>query len=98
MKKSNPKETIVNAAGPTVMEQLNQTLLRLYGVEIKDAAEKQIYRALCVMVRNIMTEKNHRFNKRNKENQTKEVYYMSMEFLVGTNLRNNLYNLGMEAA
>jgi hypothetical protein len=46
MKKSNPKETIVSEARPNMMEQLNQTLLRLYGVEIKDAAEKQIYRAL----------------------------------------------------
>ncbi len=97
MKKSNPKEIIVNESRPDMMEQLNQTLLRLYGVEIKDAAEKQVYRALCVLVRNLLTEKNHRFNKQCKENQTKEVYYMSMEFLVGTNLRNNLYNLGLEA-
>ncbi|MBQ2446485.1 MAG: glycogen/starch/alpha-glucan phosphorylase [Oscillospiraceae bacterium] len=80
------------------MQELNATLRRLFGVELKDAAEKQIYRALCILVRNRLTEKNNRFNKRCKENQTKEVYYMSMEFLVGTNLRNNLYNLGIEEA
>ena len=34
MKKSNPKETIVSESRPNMMEQLNQTLLRLYGVEI----------------------------------------------------------------
>ena len=95
MKKSNPKEIVTKDLRPDMMETLNETLLRLYGVEIKDAAEKQIYRALCVLVRTMLTEKNHSFNKRCKEKQSKEVYYMSMEFLVGTNLRNNLYKVNI---
>ena len=96
MKNSNPKDLVEVQAHSDLMQELNATLRRLFGVELKDAAEKQIYRALCILVRNRLTEKNNRFNKRCKENQTKEVYYMSMEFLVGTNLRNNLYNLGIE--
>ena len=98
MKNSNPKDLVEVQAYSDLMQELNATLRRLFGVELKDAAEKQIYRALCILVRNRLTEKNNRFNKRCKENQTKEVYYMSMEFLVGTNLRNNLYNLGIEEA
>ena len=98
MKNSNPKDLVEVQAHSDLMQELNATLRRLFGVELKDAAEKQIYRALCILVRNRLTEKNNRFNKRCKENQTKEVYYMSMEFLVGTNLRNNLYNLGIEEA
>ncbi len=96
MKNSNLKDLVEVQAHSDLMQELNATLRRLFGVELKDAAEKQIYRALCILVRNRLTEKNNRFNKRCKENQTKEVYYMSMEFLVGTNLRNNLYNLGIE--
>ena len=32
-----------------------------------------------------------------KNSDQKRIYYMSMEFLVGRSLKNNLYNLGMEA-
>ena len=79
-----------------MMKELRDALRRLYGCDIQDAAEKQIYRALCMLVRNILSEKNRLFRQRCREEERKEVYYMSMEFLVGTNLRNNLYNLGLE--
>ena len=79
-----------------MMKELRDTLRRLYGCDIQDAAEKQVYRALCILVRNLLSEKNRLFRQRCREEERKEVYYMSMEFLVGTNLRNNLYNLGLE--
>ena len=79
-----------------MMKELRDTLRRLYGCDIQEAAEKQVYRALCMLVRNILSEKNRLFRQRCREEERKEVYYMSMEFLVGTNLRNNLYNLGLE--
>ena len=78
-------------------ELLNDTLRRIFGCELADATQKQVYRALCISVRELLTEKNRVFGNRCTEKERKEVYYMSMEFLVGTSLRNNLFNLGLEA-
>ena len=97
MKKQTPKvnaEVIENTSD--MMNKLELTLHRLFGCDIADATQKQIYRALCTVLCEILTEKNHEFNNKCAAEEKKEVYYMSMEFLVGTSLRNNLYNLGVE--
>ena len=44
----------------------------------------------------LLAEKKYKYNKKVKEQEAKQVYYMSMEFLVGTSLRNNLWNMGIE--
>lgn len=63
-------------------ELLNDTLRRIFGCELADATQKQVYRALCISVRELLTEKNRVFGNRCTEKERKEVYYMSMEFLV----------------
>lgn len=75
-------------------ELLNDTLRRIFGCELADATQKQVYCALCISVRELLTEKNRVFGNRCTEKERKEVYYMSMEFLVGTSLRNNLFTSG----
>lgn len=45
------------------------------------------------MVRNILTEKQKNFSAYTHSNGNKEVYYLSMEFLMGRSLKNSLYNL-----
>ena len=79
-----------------VKSALNDELRRIFGCDLADATEKQVYRALCTLVRELLTEKNRTFNNDCADKERKEVYYMSMEFLVGTSLRNNLFNLGIE--
>jgi starch phosphorylase len=78
------------------IERINQETRRTFGCELKDATEKQAYKALCKVVRELLAEKNRDFRTACAEQERKQVYYMSMEFLVGTSLRNNLYNLGLE--
>ena len=71
-------------------------LLRHYGREPEDATKQQIYRAACFVVRDVLSEmwlKNHEIV---CEQTEKQVIYLSMEFLPGTSLRNNIFNLGME--
>ena len=78
-----------------VLARLNDLCLRMFGCSTQDATEQQIYRAVCTLTRMDLEEKQAAFAKQVREKEGKQVYYMSMEFLVGTSLRNNLYNLGM---
>ena len=78
------------------IERLNQACMRLFGCNMDEATDKQAYKALCTVLRNEMYDRRRAFKKSYKEEGRKQVYYMSMEFLVGTSLRNNLYNMGLE--
>ena len=78
------------------IELLNKTCMRLFGCNMDEASEKQAYKTLCTVVRNTMYDLRRAYKKSYRQQGSKQVYYMSMEFLVGTSLRNNLYNLGLE--
>ena len=99
MKKQETKEILETKREELTVDPtaaLNDAMMRMYGTDLSNATEKQVYRALCIVVREFLTDKNYAFDRRNAEQQRKEVYYMSMEFLVGTSLRNNLFNMGIE--
>ena len=80
-----------------IIKLLDSKCLNIFGCTIDDATEKQAYKSLCYVVKDLLAEKRSTFAKKFKEDEGKQVYYMSMEFLVGTSLRNNLYNLGLES-
>ncbi len=80
----------------TALLLLDSTCQKQFGCEFKEATKQQVYKALCLIVKDILVEKNVEFKNKTKKNGSKQVYYMSMEFLVGTSLHNNLYNLKIE--
>ncbi len=83
----------------TLNQLMNRTCVRLFGCSLESATEKQAYRSLCVAVRELLEKDRRAFCDEIRRREQKQVYYMSMEFLVGTSLRNNLYNMGLlEAA
>ena len=78
-----------------ILQKLNETSVRLYAQTLSELTEKQAYKVVCTLLRDILSSKRKAYTASLPED-SKEVYYMSMEFLVGTSLRNNLYNLGIE--
>ena len=73
--------------------EIEKNLMLLFSVEPEQASDVQFYKATSLMVRNILTEKQKNFSAYTHSNGNKEVYYLSMEFLMGRSLKNSLYNL-----
>lgn len=80
----------------TAMSLMDEKCRNSFGCDLSEATQHQIYMTVCMVVRDILAEKNMDFNKAAGNKEEKQVFYMSMEFLVGTSLHNNLYNLGIE--
>ena len=79
-----------------ILARLNETSTKLFSCNISETTEKQAYKVVCTLLREMLAKKRKEYKESYKANDRKKVYYMSMEFLVGTSLRNNLYNLGLE--
>ena len=78
-----------------LLQHLQECCDRMFGCSLEMATEKQVYRAVCVAVRELLEDERRAFVEQTRAQENKQVYYMSMEFLVGTSLRNNLYNMGL---
>ena len=76
-----------------IKESIFNKLLRYYGVTLEEATPKQIYAAVASTVRDQIMLK-WRFEKEERLNsKAKRLYYLSIEFLTGRWLHNNLLNL-----
>lgn len=75
---------------------LERKLSGYFGTTPDNATENQMYKAIILCVKDILTHKRGIFKEKTKKQQAKKVYYMCMEFLIGPSLKNNLRNLGIE--
>ena len=73
-------------------------LSRYYGVSLKEASKEQLYKAVVMVVRDLLLSKREKFYKQYRAQKGKRVYYLCMEFLLGQSLKNNSYNLGVQDA
>ena len=78
-----------------IKEALESKLSRYFGVAADDASKEQVYKAVILTVKDMLTSERSTFRKSVKNKKAKRVYYLSMEFLIGRSLRNNLRNLGV---
>ena len=79
----------------SIKDSVEEALTMLFGVQASDASLDQLYKASATVVNNILRRKRKVFNGKVKEAKGKRVYYLSMEFLMGRSLKNNIYNLGL---
>lgn len=66
-----------------------------FGMTFENVSTTQLYRAICLSVRDLLTDKRIDFKEKKAQQKTKQVYYMSMEFLLGRSLKNHMFNLGI---
>ena len=76
----------------TIKEKLSE----YYGRTCENAETAHFYKAIAALTRDMLSQQRRDFRLRTKEKQLKNVYYLCMEFLVGKQLKNNIYNLGIE--
>lgn len=75
-------------------KRLADYLLEHYGADIKSASDKQLFYALANISKEYLYQSKGKFNAHAKN--PKAIHYMSIEFLIGKTLRNNLWNLELE--
>lgn len=68
-------------------------LSHFFGVSPADADNEQFYKAVAMILKDMLSEMNSDFRDTAKGQDSKKVYYLCMEFLMGRSLKNNLYNL-----
>ena len=76
--------------------RIADTVQRFFGVKPEEASNTQMYKAVCIVVRDMLTSTRVEFKRTAREINAKYVYYMSMEFLLGRSLRNHLFNMGID--
>ena len=76
-------------------ELVESKLSHFIGVNPEEATNEQFYKAIALIVRDMMSQGRAEFSKEGSKKGTKRVYYLCMEFLMGRSLKNNLYNLNL---
>ncbi len=82
---------------PTQVKEIIETKLsRYFGCTAAEASDEQMYKAVSMTIRDILTEKRGDFKKEVNKKGAKRIYYMCMEFLLGRSLKTNVCNLGLD--
>ena len=76
-------------------KMITDKLSHFFGVSPADATDEQFYKAVAMIVRDRLSAQNSEFRHIADGQDSKQIYYLCMEFLMGRSLRNNLYNLGL---
>ena len=76
-------------------ELISGKLSHYFGVTTQEATDEQYYKAVALVVRELMHQGLREFRGEADNVNSKKIYYLSMEFLMGRSLKNNLYNLNL---
>jgi len=79
----------------TFQESLCRYLRYSQAGDLNAVSNRELFSAVSLVVRDYLIEKMLETRKRFQQADAKQLYYLSMEFLMGRSLGNNLYNLGI---
>lgn len=85
--------TKLNITTGQAKEMIANRLSHQFGVTPAEASNEQFYKAVASILRDLLRTRNKEFVKKASAAGSKQIYYLSMEFLMGRSLKNNLYNL-----
>ena len=77
----------------TFIKNVKNTVKTLFRKNLAEASQQEIYQAVSFVVKEVIIDQWLATQKTMEETDPKTLYYMSMEFLVGRALGNNLINL-----
>ncbi len=86
----------MNYTAEDIRQKIISSLSHNFGVSPQQASDEFFYKATVMVILSIMRERRSAFRKETESKHAKMVYYLSMEFLMGRSLKNNLYNLELE--
>ena len=72
-----------------------EKLQGIYNVSPDEASDKQVYQMLSDVIVGILKKKRQTFINHTHSAGGKQIYYLSMEFLMGRSLKTSIYNLGV---
>ena len=78
-----------------IREEFPKKLQAMFSVTPEEASDKQVYQVLSSIIVDILGAKRQSFVNRTHSVGSKQVYYLSMEFLMGRSLKTSIYNLGI---
>lgn len=77
------------------VKEFKQQFQSMYAYSYDEGSNEQLYNALGLLVKNYISSHWKETREKYIKNSVKQVYYFSMEFLPGRQLRSNAYNLGL---
>ena len=79
-----------------IKEKIQTVVTEKFACDAEDATVRQMYDSVVSFVLQELSIRRRDTVKKIERQECKQVYYMSMEFLIGRSLKNNLYNMGIE--
>ncbi len=79
-----------------IYDLIGQKMTHNFGVVPSQASDEMFYKASVLALLDVMSERRAVFRADASKQESKMVYYLSMEFLMGRSLKNNLFNLKLD--
>ena len=75
-----------------VQSAIREKLSHIYGVSAENASDDEFYKASALVVRDLLVRGRDEFVREAEKQETKQIYYLCMEFLLGRSLKNQPFS------